>query len=83
MMNDAPDSRLETLDHRLCLKGLTNRSHREQPEDDFLDFLVLTHSREGQPTYCMKLINMYDVEVSISAWVSHVVPLRNFIHFEN
>ena len=29
--------------------------------DDFLDSLVLTHSREGQPSYYMKLINIHDV----------------------
>ncbi len=40
-------------------------------------FLVLSHSREGQPPYCMKLINIHDVEVSISVWVSHVMPLKN------
>ncbi len=27
-------------------------------------------------SYYMKLINIHDVEVSISAWVSHVIPLK-------
>ncbi len=38
------------------------------------DFLVLTHSQEGQPSYYMKLINIHGIEVSISAWVSHSMP---------
>ncbi len=29
-----------------------------------------------QPSYYMKLINIHDVEVSLSAWVSHVMPLK-------
>ncbi len=53
MMNDAPDSRLETA-----------------------YFLVLTHSWEGPPSYYMKRIDIHDFEVSISAWVSHVRPLK-------
>ena len=28
----------------------------------------------------MKLININDVEVSISAWVSHVMPLKDVLH---
>ncbi len=49
MMNDAPDSRLET------------------------------HSQEGRPPYFMKLINIHEIEVYISACVSHVMPLKNRI----
>ena len=30
---------------------------------------------QNDPNY-MKLINIHDVEVSISAWVSHVMPLN-------
>ena len=52
----------------------------ELTEDDFLDFLVLTYSREGEPPYYMKLIDIHDVVVSFSAWVSHAMPLINF-HF--
>ena len=48
----------------------------DAPHSRFFDLLVLTHSWEGQPSYYMKSI--HDVEVSISAWVSHVMPLNFF-----
>ncbi len=38
-------------------------------------FLVLTGSWEGQPSYYMNFISIHDVKVSISAWVSHVMPM--------
>ena len=32
----------------------------------------------NQPSYHIKLINIHDVEVSISARVSHAMPLKGF-----
>ncbi len=43
----------------------------------FSDFLLLTHSRESQPSYYMKLFDIHNVVVSISAWVSHAMPLSD------
>ncbi len=48
MMNDAPDSRLETLDFKARLGRL----------------------------YYLKNFEKHDIEVSITAWFSHAMPLK-------
>ncbi len=40
-----------------------------------------THSREGQPPYYMKLINVHDVKVSISAFVCNAMPLKEYLEY--
>ncbi len=48
----------------------------------FVSDVSLIHMvyQKSQPSYYMKLINVHDVEVSISAWVSHAMPFnRKFV----
>ncbi len=37
-------------------------------------------AKPDEPSYYMKLINIRDVEVSISAWVSHAMPFKARIY---
>ncbi len=42
--------------------------------NDNLFMAIVTNSGRGQPSYYMNLINIHDIEVSISVWVSHTIP---------
>ncbi len=59
----APDSRLEA------------RRHWNHHQGIFCN--VYSEACYGRPSYYMKLINIHYIEVSISAWVSHAMPLKN------
>ena len=65
-MNDAPDSRLETLDHWVQAPG----------SFQVVIFKVLPSSCLVRKAYYLKIFEKHDIEISFTAWFSHAMPLK-------